>query len=103
MGHGTGHDSFWRTLQRNHLVPKEVEYDEVPRGRVGYSTKAKVFFLFADGCILKDKRMLDMITQELNLPVAATAPPGPDPHYKCPGCRKKTQKQIAKEESDWDF
>jgi hypothetical protein len=21
MGHGTGHDSFWCTLQRNHLVP----------------------------------------------------------------------------------
>jgi hypothetical protein len=103
-GHGAGHDSFWRTLQRVDIVPKDVEYDEVPRGRVGYDVKERKFYIFADACILKNERALDKVDSDFNLPSANTAPPRLDSHYKCPGCAKaKSKKQVQQEEDDWDF
>jgi len=100
--HGRGHDAFWRELQRNGIVPPGVEYDEVPRGRVGYDTKEGKFYVFADPCILKNERLLDKIESDMSLPSAKTAPPKGDPHYKCPGCRK-SKKQLRQEEEDWDI
>ncbi len=97
-----GHPSFWRTLQRTGAVPSDVEYDEVPRGRVNYNTKDRKFYVFADACIMKDPQMIDRIKRELNLPLADTAPPKLDSHYRCPGCIK-TEKQREQEEADWDF
>jgi hypothetical protein len=101
-GHPTGHPAFWRTLQRNGAVPSDVEYDEAPRGRVGYNTKERKFYVFADPCILKESQMIDRIKRDLNLPLADTAPPKFDSHYRCPTCMK-TDKQREQEEADWDF
>lgn len=104
-GHATGHDRFWQTLQRNNLVPREVEYDEVPRGRVGYDIKERRFYIMVDACIKKNERIIDRIERDMNLPSANTAPPKLDSHYKCPGCMKptKTKEQLQKEEEDWNF
>lgn len=101
-GHASGHPSFWRTLQRNSVVPTDVEYDEVARGRVGYDMKERKFYVFADACIKKNVRMMDRIQRDMNLPSQQTAPPRLDPHYKCPGCMKSKQ-QRKHEEADWDF
>ncbi len=101
-GHAVGHPSFWHFLQRNGAVPSDVEYDEVPRGRVGFQTEEQKFYVFADPCILKDTQIIDRIERELNLPSADTAPPKLDSHYRCPGCMK-TEKQRREEEADWDF
>lgn len=38
-----GHDRFWKFLQRNGVVPREVDYDEVLRGRVEYDINEKMF------------------------------------------------------------
>jgi hypothetical protein len=103
--HATGHPAFWQALQRKGLVPITVEYDEVPRGRVGYDTKERKFHIMVDPCIKKDQRMIDGIERDMRLPSANTAPPRLDSHYGCPGCMrpKKTKKQLEQEEQDWDF
>lgn len=101
-GHDTGHPSFWRSLQQNGVVPKDIDYDEVPRGRVGYETRERKFYVFVDACIKNDTDMMDRIEREMNLPTADTAPPKLDSHYRCPCCLK-TAKQREQEEQDWDF
>lgn len=101
-GHATGHPAFWRSLQRNSIVPTDVEYDEVARGRVGFSIKERRFYVFVDVCIKKNRRMMNRIKRELNLPSIDTLPPMLDLHYRCPGCMKNT-KQRKQEDLDWDF
>ena len=95
--HATGHPAFWHTLQRNGMVPTDVEYDEVPRGRVGYQTQERKFYVFADACIKKDSHMMDHIERDMKLPSASTAPPKLDSHYRCPGCMKSKNRREQKE------
>ena len=102
-GHAKGHPDFWRNLQRNGIVPADVEYDEVPRGRVGFDNKEKCFLIFMDKCILENHGLVDRIRTSLSLPSASTAPPRLDSHYKCPGCKKKSVGELKQEEEDWDF
>lgn len=103
VGHAKGHPSFWKGLQRDKIVPRDIEYDEVARGRVGYQKKEDKFYLFLDPCIMANRDIVDQIRRELNLPSAKTAPPMLDAHYHCPGCKKKTKEQLEEEEADWDF
>ena len=103
MGHANGHPDFWKMLQRNGTGPVEVEYDEVPRGRVGYQKKEGKFYAFLDPCILANPEMVDEIKRKLNLPSADTVPPMLDAHYHCTGCKKKTKAQLEEEEADWDL
>jgi len=103
MGHARGHHAFWNDLQRNGTVPPDVEYDEVPRGRVGYQKKEGKFYVFLDPCILANEAMVDRIKRELNLPSADTVPPMLDAHYHCPGCKRKTKEQLEREEEDWNL
>lgn len=102
-GHAGGHPDFWKDLQRDGVLPRDVEYDEVARGRVGYQTKENKFYVFLDPCIIANQKMVDQIIRELSLPSADTAPPALDAHYHCPGCEKKTKEQLEEEEADWDF
>jgi|ERR1035438_2798754 hypothetical protein len=101
-GHEGGHDTFWARLQLIGSVPPHVEYDEVPRGRVGYNVKTRTYHLFLDNCILKNKHMVDKILSVMNLPPEGTEI-GLDSHYECPGCKKKSKSQLDQEEDDWDF
>ena len=102
MGHAKGHPRFWRDLQRNDVVPRDVEYDEVARGRVGFAAKERRFHIFMDRCILENTAMVSRIARELNLPPEATAPPLPDSHYRCPSCMK-SKEQLEQEEEDWNL
>ena len=102
-GHRVGHDTFWGQLQRNEFVPRDVEYDEVPRGRVGYDKKERKFYIFLDKCIRNNPRVTDKIERDFSLPASNTVPPKLDSHYVCPGCKKKSKKQLQQEEEDWDF
>jgi len=84
--HDKGHDAYWEELQARGSVPRDVEYDECPRGRVCFGTRAKTFHLYLDRCILSRSDMVEKIIRAMNLP------PGPltkielDSHYRCPGC-----------------
>lgn len=84
--HEGGHPAFFDALRAARSVPEDVEYDEVPRGRVGYDTKKKKFYLYADRCILRDEAMVKTIRQKMNLPITVRGQR--DAHYKCPNCNK---------------
>lgn len=62
-----------------------MEYQNVPRGRVILNETTGVFHLYADKCILRDRKMCDRIMSEYKLPSDHTLL-GPDDHYRCPAC-----------------
>jgi hypothetical protein len=98
--YGVGHPEFWPRLQIVGAVPRDLQYDEAPRGCLNYEDASGRFTLFADGCIIRNKRLVSKIMNEMNLPSNTMVLP--DDHYRCPKClrKKPTRKQ---EEEDWDF
>jgi hypothetical protein len=82
--HPRDHISVWETFQQNGTVPREVEYEESPRGRVMFDTRTKRFTLLADHCILKDKILVRKIMQALHL--SRNTELGADSHYRCSSC-----------------
>ncbi len=102
LTHRNSHIDFWTEQQRIGAQPRDMEYEEAPRGRVVYDTKVRKFYILADRCILDNKDTVDRITLELNLPSEAMAPPRRDPHYRCPNC-VKSKEQLEQEEEDWNF
>jgi hypothetical protein len=80
------YDLLWKFPQRHGAVPRDIEYDEVPRGRVEYDVNEKKFHVYADPCILEDRKALDEIYRQFHLPSTNTEEPERDPHYRCPGC-----------------
>lgn len=89
LTHDKGHDVFWKELQVCGSVPRDEEYDECPRGRVCYDTKAKTFHLYLDRCILKRKAMVEGIKRAMNLPPEPLTAIELDAHYRCPGCMSR--------------
>jgi hypothetical protein len=80
------YDRYWKFGQRYDVVPHEIEYDEVPRGRVEYDIIEKKFCVYVDPCILNDRKALDEVEREFHLPSANTKEPERDPRYKCKKC-----------------
>lgn len=91
------YERYWKFVQRYGAVPLDIEYDEVPRGRVEYDLDEEKFHVYADPCILKDRKALDEINREFHLPSSNTEEPESDPHYRCPGC---IGPKVAKEEEE---
>ena len=83
--HSGNHISVWENFQQNGTAPREMEYEEAPRGRVMYNAKGQRFTLLADKCILKDKRIVSKIMSEMSLPSKNTDK-GTDSHYRCFAC-----------------
>lgn len=92
------HPVFWNNLQRNGLVPKDIPYTEIPRGRVTLYDPERRFTLFADKCIIKNKKLVSKIMAQLSLPSNTRVES--DDHYRCPGCKPRVTKK--QEEMDWD-
>jgi hypothetical protein len=90
LTHDKGHDTYWEELQVGGSVPRDVEYDECPRGRVCYDTKTKTFHLYLDRCILKRKDLVERIICAMNLPPETSTETRLDSHYRCPGCMHRT-------------
>jgi hypothetical protein len=99
LTHRNSHIDYWTERQRLGFVPRDVEYEENPRGRVTYDSKAQKFYLLADRCILNDAATIAKIMKAMKLPVNAIV--DADLHYKCSGCNKSVSQE--QEESDWDF
>ena len=85
--HDKGHPEYWAELQSRLAVPKDEEYDEVPRGRATYDTQKKCFYLFLDRCIRQRPELVARILEGLRLPPSPETEVRADPHYICPGCR----------------
>ena len=94
--HEKGHPDYWEELQRRGVVPSDVEYDEVPRGRVTYAPKLGRALLFLDGCILIRPDLVIQIRKAMHLPPGAANEVRGDSHYVCPSCRR-----IPEDEEDW--
>jgi hypothetical protein len=80
----TTHEKEWSLCQRVGAVPRDVEYDELPRGRVDYDKVTQKFHLYADACILKDEAMVDKLRKDLSLPPEIIT--SPDNFYQCAKC-----------------
>jgi hypothetical protein len=91
LTHATGHIDHWTALQERGAIPIDVEYEEPPRGRVGYNAKKKEFFLLADRCIINDAGAVQKIITALHLP--DDTEPLPDFHYQCTTCLKRTRRR----------
>lgn len=100
LTHRDSHIDFWTAQQRLGAVPREIEYEEPPRGRVTYDTKAQKFYLLADRCILKNQATVAKIMNAMHLPVNTIV--DTDPHYVCPRCTT-SESQQEQDEADWDF
>ena len=83
--HPRDHITMWGVYQRAGVVSENLEYDDVPRGRVAYNTKTSEYLFLADRCILKNKALVDKIMAKMNLPSQHTKIDSDD-HYRCPKC-----------------
>lgn len=81
-------------------MPRDVEYEEHPHGRVTYGTNAQKSYLLGDRCILGDRGTVATIMRAMHLPENTIV--DTDLHYKCPGCNK-SKAQQEQEEDEWDF
>ena len=98
--YAVGHPDYWRRLQETGAAPKEIPYEDVPRGRVNYEDGSGRFTLFADLCIVKSTRLVSRLMSKLCLPRNTRI--GRDDHYKCARCMGKVPtRQMEKE--DYDF
>ena len=89
LTHAKGHIDYWTELQERGAIPIEVEYEEPPRGRVGYDRKKKEFFMLADRCIIENAEAVQKIIAEYHL--SKDTEPLPDSHYRCSKCLRRTR------------
>lgn len=92
MTHDKGHDTFWGELQTCCAVPVDEEYDEISRGRVSFNTKTHTYHILLDGCILKNRKIVQDIFRVMNPPPQPATEIGLDSHYRCPGCIPRSAK-----------
>jgi hypothetical protein len=85
-----GHAEYWRRLKEAGATPKYMRYEACPRGRVKYDEASRRFTLFADRCIIMDKRLVSAIMNEFNLPMGTKSLA--DDQYHCPKCLRKRTK-----------
>ena len=97
---GVGHPDYWRRLQDLGVAPREIPYEDVPRGRVNYLDATGRFPLLADKCIIKRKQLVRRIMAALCLPKGTAVLR--DLHYKCAVCMGKVATR-QQEREDWDF
>ncbi len=83
--HPGDHCTVWDTLQRAGLAPADLDYAEMPRGRVVFNCREQRFSFLADRCILAKKSMVTRIVKVMHLP-PGTVETGTDPHYRCFHC-----------------
>jgi hypothetical protein len=98
--YAVGHPEYWQRLQGLGVAPKDMPYENFPRGSVNYEDASDRFTLVADICILGKKRLVSAIMNKLNLPRGTRVLA--DDHYRCPKCLRE-RPTLKQEEEDWDF
>jgi hypothetical protein len=88
LTHRESHIDCWAKLQRSGTVPKDIEYEEPPRGRVVCNVTTHIFTIYADRCILIKKASFNRIVRTMHLPVGEIEI-ATDGHYKCYVCLAK--------------
>jgi len=90
LTHSRSHIDVWEDLHRSGEVPPGIEYEEAPRGRVGYHRRSDRFIVYADKCILRREALLNRIIRAMHLPPKQTDFLA-DPHYRCYRCLRRHQ------------
>ena len=78
------HVTLWDELERRGEVPRGSAYEEHPRGRVNFNMRTKLFTLFADPCILRNKGVVKKLLRLIHLPEDTAL--STDGHYRCFRC-----------------
>jgi hypothetical protein len=85
--YGVDHPNYWRRLQDIGAAPRDMPYEDCPRGRVNYMDATGRFALFADRCIIRRKPLVRKIMAALAVPKDTRVVT--DAHYKCAVCMGK--------------
>ncbi|HEY9162856.1 MAG TPA: hypothetical protein VIS94_17400 [Desulfomonilia bacterium] len=93
IDHPRAHSEFWEALQEvclsegiRHTIT-ETDYDYYPRGRVVYSIKDRMFFVYLDRCIIDNHELVDEIISRMNLSKKRCRVTT-DFHYQCAFCNR---------------
>lgn len=88
LTHPGSHIERWEDFQQQAMVPREIEYEEWPRGRTVFDAKKGKFILYADNCILRRKALVRKIIKRMNLPENGVQTES-DTHYRCSRCLRR--------------
>jgi hypothetical protein len=83
------HISIWDELEKRGEVPRDIEYEEFPRGRANFNIKTQQFNLYLDRCILRKKNVVKRLMRLMHLPENTMQ--STDAHYRCFRCLAKEQ------------
>ncbi len=96
LTHPRGHYQYWTTLQRSGSVPRDIEYEEPPRGRTLFDRRRDRYVLLADACILRRRGLIQQIMAKMHLPAPRTDI-GRDPHYCCGPCLARSIRRADRD------
>ena len=96
LNHPTSHIDYWTRLQCTGAVLPEVEYEELPRGRVVFDGREQRLKLYADACILRKKDVVKKLLRLLHLP--DDTPLSTDRHYRCSRCVARRRRNSTEDE-----
>jgi hypothetical protein len=82
--HDGDHVTYWGEMERRGEVPRDTDYEELPRGRVVFDGREQRFTLFADACILRKKNVVRKLMSVMHLPDDTAF--STDEHYRCFRC-----------------
>jgi len=82
--HDMSHYDFWDIYKIINRKFKDIEYEEIPRGRVVYNVDDDKFILYIDKC-LKKPDILSQLMGAFSLPMEKTKVEF-DGHYVCNNC-----------------
>ena len=66
------HYNYWRTLKGIGYDFGNLEFDQVPRGRIIYDKELDIFFVYTKKSLLKNDKFKKKVIQEYSLPLDKT-------------------------------
>jgi hypothetical protein len=94
--HEGDHEAFWGGMEKRGEVPRDSDYEELPRGRVNFDTRTQQFTLRADACILREKNVVNELLRLMHLPADTVL--STDRHYRCSRCLAKRHRNSTEDE-----
>lgn len=74
------HVEYWESLKQEISALKDIEYEEIPRGRVIYNVKSQKVYVYVDAKLLKTriaKQIVEFFELDFDCVIWKK-----DPHYK---------------------
>ena len=94
--HDGDHVTHWAAMEKRGEVPRDTDYEELPRGRVVFDGREQRFTLYADVCILRKKSVVKKLLRLLHLPDDTAL--STDAHYRCFRCLTRRPSNSTEDE-----